>query len=81
MLSRLFIQRNIISVSIVLFLSIYYLVHMFRPSILYDNDELREFGLNRKHKTIFPAWLFSILLAVVSYLLVMYYLAFPKLYA
>ncbi len=81
MLSRLFIQRNIISVSIVLFLFIYYLVHMFRPSILYHNDELREFGLNRKHKTIFPAWLFSILLSVVSYLLVMYYLAFPKLYA
>lgn len=81
MLSRKFIQNHLLSVSIVLFMIIYSMVHFIQPGFLYDNNNtLREFGLNSKKKTILPAWLLAIFIAVISYLSVMYYLAIPKLY-
>ncbi len=80
MLSRRFIQNHLLSISILLFLILYSSIHMIRPGFLYDNETLRDFGLNSKKKTILPAWLLSIFIAIISYLSVMYYLAIPKLY-
>jgi len=51
-----------------------------KPSFLYNTDgSLREFGVGFRRKTVIPAWFLSILLAILSYFLVLYYLAAPKL--
>jgi hypothetical protein len=51
-----------------------------KPAFLYNKDgSIREFGIGYKNKTIVPLWLFSIILGILTYLFVMYYLAFPKL--
>ena len=66
--------NHINSLSIILFLAIYFLINYFKPSILYlDNGALREFGLNQKNKTIIPIWLIVFILAILSYLSTLYF--------
>jgi len=79
-MNRTFIRRHITALSILIFIASFALVQCFRPSFLYDEDgSLRKFGLGYKKKTIIPGWLVAIILAVLSYLFVLYYLAMPKL--
>tara|TARA_Y100000996_G_C22384365_1_gene586440 strand:+ start:184 stop:351 length:168 start_codon:yes stop_codon:yes gene_type:complete len=53
---------------------------MLKPAFIFKKDgTLREFGIGFRNKTVIPAWLLAIVLAIVSYLLVLYYLAMPKL--
>jgi hypothetical protein len=76
---RLFIRRNITSVSIIIFVLLFCLVQLFAPSFLYNEDgSLREFGVGFKKKTVIPIWLVAFILAIFSYLFVLYYLAIPK---
>ena len=80
MLSRRFINRNLTFISILVFLSAFVLVQYLEPSFLYNKDgSLRDFGLNSKHKTILPIWLITIILAMLSYLGVLYYVTYPKI--
>lgn len=47
---------------------------MIKPSFLYNKDSsLRQFGIGYKNKTILPLWLFSIILGILIYMLVLYY--------
>jgi len=74
------IKKNITSVSIILFVTIFYIVQYFQPSIIYNDDgSLRDFGIGTKKKTVLPIWLVSLILAIFSYLFVLYYLKFPKI--
>ena len=74
------IKKNITSVSIILFVTIFYIVQYFQPSIIYNDDgSLRDFGIETKKKTVLPIWLVSLILAIFSYLFVLYYLKFPKI--
>jgi hypothetical protein len=76
---RTFIRNNITLVSIIIFLVIFGLIQMYRPGFLYNRDgSIREFGVGYKNKTILPLWLLSLILGILSYLLVMYYLTYPK---
>jgi hypothetical protein len=78
---RAFTRNNIPLVSILLFISIFALVQILKPAFLYKNDgSIREFGVGYKNKTIMPVWLFSIILGILSYLFVLYYLAYPKMF-
>ena len=80
MFNRNYVRRNITSISILLFLILFAIFQYIEPGFLYNNDgSLREFGLNNNKKTILPIWFLSLLLAILSYLFVLYYLAFPKL--
>ena len=46
----------------------------------YNSDgSLRQFGIGTKKKTVLPIWLLSLILAIFSYLFVLYYLSFPKI--
>jgi hypothetical protein len=55
-------------------------MHQIKPSFLYNiNGTLRDFGLGYEKKTILPAWLITFVLAILSYLAVLYYLAAPKI--
>ena len=76
-----FIRKNINSFSIFLFLVLFTLINIIKPSFIYNKDgSLREFGLGRKKRTIIPLWLMSIILGILSYLFVLYYITLPKLY-
>jgi hypothetical protein len=50
---------------------------MLKPTIMYNEDGgFRPFGVGYRHKTVVPIWLVSILVAIFSYLGVLYYLAY-----
>lgn len=71
------IRINKLSVSILLFLVLLLGVHMYKPGFIYTPEGgFRQFGLGFRNKTIFPIWVVSIILAILSYLAILYYLAF-----
>lgn len=77
---RVFIRKNKIVVTILLFISLYTLINYTQPNIFYEkNGSLRDFGINRRSRTIFPVWLFSIYISIISYLMVSLYLLMPKI--
>ena len=73
---RTFARNNKAFASIAIFLLIFGLIQMLKPSFLYNRDgSLREFGVGYRNKTILPMWLLSIILGILSYIFVLYYLA------
>jgi len=77
---RNFIAENITLAAIFLFIILFGFIHISKPAFLYKQDgSIREFGVGYKNKTILPVWLLSILLGILSYLFVLYYLAYPKI--
>ena len=77
---RTFTRNNTTLVSIIIFLVIFMIIQMLRPVFLYNKDgSLREFGVGYKNKTIVPLWLFSIILGILCYVMVLYYLVHPRL--
>ena len=79
-MNRLFVRNHINTFSILLFVILFVIVIYIKPSVVFkDNGTIREFGIGYKSKTILPIWLVSIILAFLSYLFVLYYLALPKL--
>jgi hypothetical protein len=76
---RSFIRKHPTSIAILLFIITFYSIQYFSPAFLYKKDgSLRQFGLGYKEKTILPIWLIALVLSILSYLLVMYYLAMPR---
>ena len=74
---RTIIRKNRLSVSIILFLIIFITIVHFKPSFLFNNDgSIRSFGLGKSNTSIIPIWLFGILLAILSYLLILYLTSF-----
>lgn len=79
-MDRLFIRRNINLFSIAIFLTAFAVLNVARPNFLYNEDgSLRNFGVGYKRKTILPGWFVAIILAIFSYLSVLYYITYPKL--
>jgi hypothetical protein len=77
---RKFTSNNTTLVSIIIFLIIFGVIQLLRPAFLYNRDgSIREFGVGYKNKTILPLWLFSIILGILSYVIVLYYLTYPIL--
>ena len=72
-----FVRINKLSVSIFLFLVIIISVHILKPGFLYTPEGgFRQFGLGYRNKTVVPIWVISILAAILSYVFVLYYLAY-----
>lgn len=68
-----FARKNKSLVSIIVFLLVFGIVQLMKPSFLYGRDgSIREFGVGYKNKTILPLWLFSIVLGIICYLIVLY---------
>ena len=79
-MNRNYIRQNITLFSVLIFVILYGSVISLKPSYIYDLDgSLRAFGIGTKRKTILPAWFLAIILAIISYFLVLYYLAMPRL--
>lgn len=75
-----FIRENITLVSVIMFIIIFGIIQFMKPLCFYNKDgSIREFGIGYKNKTIFPIWLFSIILGILCYLSVMYFTSFPKI--
>ena len=77
--SRIFIRNHITAVSIIIYIAVFFLVQVIKPAFLYNDDgSLKQFGLGVRQKTVIPIWLITLILAIFSYLFVLYYLAMPK---
>lgn len=61
---------------IIVYIALYSLVVFIKPEIIYENrtDSLRDFGVGYKKTTVLPLWLTSILLAIISYFIVLYFI-------
>ena len=71
--NQFFIKRHITTFSILVFLAAFMTVLAFKPRFMYNEDgSLRQFGIGFQRKTVVPAWLVAIVLAILSYLLVLY---------
>ena len=77
---RSILKKNIIATTIIFFVLVYMFINSLKPAFLYThNGALRQFGLGYRQKTIIPLWLLSIVIAIISYLLVRFYIVFPRL--
>lgn len=75
-----FVKNNITLVAITLFLISFTILMLFKPGFLYNKDgSIKTFGLGYKKKTVIPVWLVSIIFAILSYYLVLYFLNYSKL--
>lgn len=75
----LYFQKYKLHISIILFLMIFFTVQYFKPHFLYDKDgSIKQFGLGYSRKTIFPVWLFSIYLGILTYILVLIFVKYYK---
>ena len=65
-------RRNRLAAAVVLFIALFSLFHWIKPGFAYnEKGGFRPFGLGYQHKTIFPAWVVEILLAIISYTIAM----------
>lgn len=77
---RTFIQNNIIFTAMILFFLMFIGVSIVKPNFIYNRDgSLKDFGLGFKRKTVLPMWLITIVLAILSYLLVLFYKVYPRI--
>lgn len=75
---RNIIRNNSLFISILIFVIIFSVIHIVKPSCFYNTDgSIRSFGIGYKNKTILPIWLAAILIAILSYTFILYYIAFP----
>tara|TARA_Y100001970_G_scaffold46342_1_gene58316 strand:+ start:168 stop:407 length:240 start_codon:yes stop_codon:yes gene_type:complete len=73
---KLLVRKNRLQFAIVLFLIIFTFIHIQKPSLLYEDDgSFRQFGVGYRKKTVVPIWLISIVVALLSYVIVSFYLA------
>lgn len=78
-MNRTFIRKHITTISIVIFIVLFYLIQLFKPHFLYNIDgSIKDFGIGYKKKTILPMWVISIVVAILCYLAVLYYLTIPR---
>ena len=78
-MSRSYIRKNLTSISIFLFIIIFMIVQIIKPSFIYNDDgSFRQFGIGYKSKTVVPIWFVTIIIAILSYLFVLYYITLPK---
>lgn len=78
---RQFVNNNAVFSSIVIFAILYASIQYMKPALFYNTDgSIRDFGVGYRNKTIIPIWLLSIVLGILSYLIVLYYLAHPQLF-
>ena len=70
-----FIQKNNISSAIITFIIIFVVFITVKPHFLFNKKgDLRNFGLGKTNSTILPIWLLVIILAILSYLLILCYI-------
>lgn len=70
MIRNFFIDNPVIT-SILLFSLLFFALQIGKPRFIYNADgSLKPFGIGYKMKTIFPLWIFAIVIGILSYLFV-----------
>ena len=68
-----FIKKNSISATIMIFVIFFIIFVYLKPNFLFNKKgAIRNFGLGKTNSTILPIWLFVIITAITSYLIVLY---------
>ena len=71
---KAFVNTHKVNISILLFLAIFSIIHITKPTLLYSTEGgFRPFGVGYRHKTVIPIWGVAIVLAIFSYLAVLVY--------
>jgi hypothetical protein len=67
-------QFNKIILVLIVYILLYSIVIFFKPEIIFNTNKncTRQFGVGYKNTTILPLWLVSILIAILSYFIVLY---------
>lgn len=74
---KILVIKNKINISVLLFIVLFSILHYIKPSLIYTKKgAFRDFGVGYKNKTVLPIWIFAIILAIISYLIVSYYILF-----
>ena len=64
-------RKNSVLIAVTLYIIIYSAIMFIKPSFFFNTDgSLRQFGVGYCNKTIFPVWLFALMLGILSYLFV-----------
>jgi len=64
---------NHLTISILLFIVFFGIIHLGKPSIMYNQDgSLRQFGIGYRKKTVVPLWLVVILLSIFTFSVSLY---------
>ena len=80
-MNKTYIRENITLIAVILFVIIFGIIQMMKPSCFYNKDgSIREFGIGYKNKTILPIWLLSLILGILCYLFVLYSINNPKIF-
>ena len=60
---------------VILYLILYILLTYLKPDFIFDHDNetMRQFGVGYNNTTVIPLWLCSILLAIFSYFIIIYF--------
>ena len=78
MINKIILRKYSSAFAIIIFIILFGSVNIMKPSLIYNDDlTFRQFGLGYRKKTIIPIWLVAIILAFISYLLVMYIISMP----
>ena len=73
-MNKILLRQNKVSIAILMFLVIFFMIHYVKPGLLYTKDGgFREFGVGYRNKTVLPIWVISIVLAILCYFLVTVY--------
>lgn len=79
-MNRNFVRKNITLFALILYIILYGLLILSKPHLIYNKDgSLRIFGIGYSTRSILPGWLLSIIIAIISYFVVMYYVTYPEL--
>jgi len=74
-MNKIFIQNNITMFAMLLFFIFYILIIFIKPSFIFNTTGcLRDIGNGYKKKTVVPLWLMAILIAIMSYVLLLVFL-------
>lgn len=72
-LTRKFMRLNKVNIAIVIFMILFTLIHLYKPILMYTKEGgFRQFGVGYKHKTVIPIWVVAIIIAIFSYLAVLF---------
>jgi hypothetical protein len=64
-------KRKNVNVAIIIFITIFVFIQYIKPRFLYTKDgAIRNFGIGYKENTIIPMWLITMIIAILSYYLV-----------
>lgn len=77
---HLAIKNNINLSAIILFILLYGLVIYYKIPFMYHPDgTLKMFGIGFITRSVLPAWLISVIFAILSYFIVIYYVSYPTI--